>query len=340
MITVAPGFLHWGGSDEPIRGQSFPRKAARKWEEEFGWEDQHHLVWVGFSRIDRPSKLEPALTLTKRIIDSGGWVQLTMVGTPAALASVPVEQRDPWNGRLNYMKYRPSSNEAWANDYYLRTVKAFHKAVGLERLYFNIWTEPNHWWWRNSDERFFQLYDVTQKVVQDWEKKNKIQLKFGGYQHADMSDRAGPNPPFFIETPTEEYINRFLEYGKENDWQIDYFDMFEYSVDPYRVSNRIMEIETFFMDQGKGDIEFILNSLSHAGSIIDPWSQESAQHTLTLAKLLHKYTKVNRVGFDFLEDSSDPAWNDFLQNGLLEWETLRERPRWAAARKILNWEGK
>jgi hypothetical protein len=117
-------------------------------------------------------------------------------------------------------------------------------------------------------------------------------------------------------------------------------DFFKYGfvIPPNDVITCLLEMENIFDQHGRGDVEFVFNAISHAGrrdwSDIHPDESESALFTLMLTKMLHDHTRVNRGGFDFLEDSSRQE-----MNGLLEYETLRERPRWEAVRKILQWQG-
>jgi hypothetical protein len=56
--------------------------------------------------------------------------------------------------------------------------------------------------------------------------------------------------------------------------------------------------------------------------------------------MIHKHTKVNRGGFDFLEDGEGPQSSHWAENGLLEYETLRERPRYQAIQKVYDFMDK
>jgi hypothetical protein len=214
--------------------------------------------------------------------------------------------------------------------------------VGLERLLFNVWDEPNYYNWRNSDTQFYQLYDATQQAVQKWQKDNNAKVAFGGLQlsNIDNADGGNPNDPFYIRTPIETWLKRFLELAGKKSWQIDFMDFFKYGfvIPPNDVIESVLEMQNIFDDHNRSDVEFVFNAISHAGerqwSNIDPEEEESALFTLVLTKMLHENTRVNRGGYDFLEDS-----NSREKNGLLEYRTLRERPRWGAAKKILGYMG-
>lgn len=330
---IKPGCLWWGGSSE----KPIPAEAVEKWQKEYGWGNQHHLLHVPLGRYRAPSDVTLFMALARRIVKMGGWVQVMIFGTPRNMATVPVDQVDPWNGRPNYMKYPPRDDDEWAR-LYCDVVAGFLDAgIAPERLYFGIWLEPHRYAFRAGDMVFARLYGVVQKHLAHLQKARKVRLKVGGFQLSDLVDNmTGPDAPFYCRTPTMTYADRFFKLVRREGWQLDFFDLFQYHHNPEAVVRKIMEVENLMADHGI-KAELIFNCLSHDKSPhIDAWSEESAQYTIRLAKMIHTQTTVTRTGFDFVEDAELDT-SKAGENGLLEYGTLRERPRWQAVGKIHGW---
>lgn len=336
----------WGGHNGWDRGSAVPWDAIDKWEADYGWEGQHHLIWCAFGHAFRRDHWAVPVGLARRIVEGGGWVQVNMAGTPPALATVPLDQVDPWNNRLNYMKHKPKDNEAWVKDYFMPVLRGLHKRVGLEKLFINCWHEPNFFWWRDEDEEFWDLYGATDKAVQEFEKQNGVTVTFGGCQLANIQNARGsdPNDPWYIRGTIQQYLKGFLDRANRDGWKLDYMDFFKYDHLPSRMVAALLEMEDIFEEAGRGNTEFVFNAMSHAGRRdfhnIDPNTQQSAEHLLACCKMIHKHTKVNRGGFDFLEDGEGPQSSHWAENGLLEYETLRERPRYQAIQKVYDFMDK
>lgn len=326
-LNALPGCDLWGGSS---KGHDIPLEAIDIWEEENGWENQHHVLLVGLHRSGH-KQLTDQIGLANRIASNKGWVQVRIWGTPENMASVSITQKDN-NGRLVYPKHPPRNYHAWAK-LYIKTVSQFLEKNPVEQLYFNIWVEPNRFYWRATDKSFYDFYHIVQDTIQEFEIKEKINLNIGGVQVDDIMDHMrGSNYPWYCQTPTMTWIDRFLNLTNKYKWQLDFFDMFDYSRHVDNILNRINQVENLLVDH-KIDTELVFNSISDGGHLSE---NRAAEYLLELSKNILENTSVVRGEFDFLEDSeSQGRWGGY-PNGLLEYKTLRKRPKWYTAKDIIN----
>jgi len=319
---IKPGCLLWAGSDEKQHGQIIPWTAIDVWENEMGWRDQHHILWLGLHRTDNRG-LQLQIDLAKRILDDGGEVQWMIWGTPESMASVPTDWKDP-SGRLVYPKHPPRDYDEWAG-LYARTVKAIIKNLGTNRQYYSIWSSANRWQWRSSNRRFFGLYAVVQDEIEALESRTGQKIKLGAPQVDDILDLQVHDQEY-TSTPALDWLNQFLR-----NWpRCDFIPLFQYvppDDDPIStIINRVLEIEDVINGWDRNNIDLIFNSLAPGRGHVEP---EWAQYTLRLAKAL-THTGVSRACFDYLQDSERGK-----ENGLLDWN-LNKYPRWQAAEKIIR----
>jgi len=326
-INALPGCDLWGGSSKT---HVVPFEAINVWEKENGWKNQHHVQLVGLHRTGKKA-LQDQINLAHRITSKGGWSQIRIWGTPKDLASVSTTQKDP-NGRVVYPKHPPVDYHSWA-DLYIEVIKKFLKKNSPDRLYFNIWVEPNRYYWRATDSTFYDFYDVVQEEVQKFEAKKGIEIKIGGVQVDDIMDNMrGEGRPWYCQTPTMDWIDRFLSLVIDNGWQLDFFDIFDYSRNVNVILPAINQVENLLLDYNI-ETELVFNSLSDGGHLSE---SSAAEYLFLLAKEVFLNTSVVRGEFDFLEDSEAPGRWGGLPNGLLEYKTLRKRPKWYIAKEILE----
>lgn len=210
--------LH-GGSDH-LHGIQFPGDSVPIWENKIGWGNKTARLWCELNSFEGNNPgLKFQVANAKRIQDAGGYVVITLWGTPASLATVPLDQTGYRNRRV-YHKYPPSDFEAWA-DMYVSVVEAFVKELDVERIWFELWLEPARFYWRGDDQDFFDLVSITQRKVREWEAANGIRVKFGGFQLSDVGDHALFTYPW-MATPTWDHFQMFLDRAKAEEWQLDF----------------------------------------------------------------------------------------------------------------------
>jgi len=326
---MKPGCYLWGGSDPWQFGQKIPNRAIAKWEADNGWAGQHHLLEIDLSSYyDRegrgrfiPKGLDLQIALAKRIIDGGGEVQMMVWATPAHLATVPLSSKDP-NGRASWMKYKPRDFDAWAA-IFAEVMERVAAKVDMNHVWVGIGMEAHRYKFRSSADDFLRLVDATQA------KLKPLNLPHVGMtQVPDLIDDQLGRMKHFV--PTFDFIERYLGMGRRNGWQVDFLPIFEYSSDVARMRSCIRKARGLLDTYGFGDAEIIWNGLSPEREIRD--KQKGVEACIAMGKMLRS-EGIGRACWDFLEDS-EPRTRKQHDNGLLEYQTLRERPRYKLAKGV------
>lgn len=227
------GYLSQGAIEGRTNGVSLPLESSNQWEEnmENGFNGQWNRIFGGMDAWhNNQAGVNTTIEHVRRLLDGGVvGVAFDIWGTPSDLATVPLNQRGN-RRRLVYAKYPPSDFEEWARRA-VRYMHQFVRALGPEKLYFSIGTEPSRYYWRGDDAEFFRLYGITQDYVKRYQQKTGVEIKASIFQLSDLDNsQLGAEP--WITTPTWEYLEWFLQLAKENDWQLAHLPLFSYLSSP------------------------------------------------------------------------------------------------------------
>jgi beta-xylosidase len=181
----------------------------------------------------------------KKIHEQGGKLIITLIGMPRWLSSCRKDCED-WNQEYKWAMSPPKDYSQY-EDLIFKVLKFYSVDHGLDRLYYEVWAEPDHpGYWRGSADEYLKLYHSFAKAARRINSQYHVQVKVGGAGTMSWNGYRGGGGMEAEEEGelTKTIIYRLIKYCGQKGLPIDFISFHRYDNDSlyhstFRVGDRI-----------------------------------------------------------------------------------------------------
>jgi len=285
---------------------------SRNWEyykKDIGFEKGLVRLWT-YGQHHLPSELDIPL---EYLAKNGGTAIVNIAGMPRNLSSRPKDTQDEYSiGWPRYSRYPPKDWDEWA-DYVYNAVYHWNVEKNYSVKYFEIWNEPDIFFWEGTQEELFKLYQVTADAAKKADPTAKVGgMAFAGWKNPFHKEQAG--------NPKDSLLYQFIQYVKDNNLPLDFISWHAYTPATDYAQEPVSTVKQWLSEAGYPKAETIIDEWGITGSSKPMEDRDTEYNSALIANRLIDFAQsgLNWQAYFSLSDLGPDNFGVFALSGVIK----------------------